>query len=163
MKTVLKAKKPTWVFWIVFVSWLILDIATKYWAVKYLKGQDPIVVIPDFFRLIYHINFGVAFGWFNEKSKIFLIVMILALMLWMIWFARTLSWEKIGINFAAGWVAAGAVGNLMDRVKQGYVIDFLDFTFWGWSYPTFNVADTGICVGLGLVLLLEWKKWTKAN
>lgn len=160
MKTVISMKRPRWIFWIIFVAWLILDIATKYWVVTYLKGQPPVVVIPDFFRLIYHTNFGVAFGWFQDGHKLILILIIIALMAWMIWFARTLSWEKIGVNIAAGLVAGGAVGNLIDRLKQGYVVDFLDFTFWSWSYPTFNVADTGICVGLGLVLLLEWKNWS---
>ena len=153
-------KRPQWLFWACFVVWLIVDIITKALVVESLLGNPPIVIIPNFFQLIYHINTGVAFGMFSHPPyNKFLPFLVLGLFAWMIWYARTLSWEKRVVNVGAALVAAGAIGNMIDRFKQGYVVDFLDFNFWGYSYPTFNVADSGICIGLGLVLLFEWKKW----
>ena len=153
-------KRPKVLFWICFVVWLILDIITKVWIVEFLKDNPPVVIIPNFFRLIYHTNTGVAFGLFSHPpyNKI-LPFFILGLLVWMIYWARTLAWEKKIINFGTALIAAGALGNVIDRLRQGFVIDFLDFNFLGWSYPTFNVADSGICIGLALVLLSEWKKW----
>lgn len=69
--------------------------------------------------------------------------------------AREWDWRKRWVQVVAGLVAGGAVGNLIDRMRVGYVIDFLDFHYGRWSWPAFNVADAAISIGVGM-LVLSW-------
>ncbi len=138
-------------------AWLGLDQLTKLWAVAELRGAAPVDVIPGFFRLVYHTNPGAAFGLLNHAPHV-LPFLTLGLLAWLAWLARSLDWAKPGVRVGCALVAGGAAGNLVDRARLGQVIDFLDFWFWGWNYPTFNFADTGICVGVGLLLLSEWRR-----
>lgn len=71
------------------------------------------------------------------------------------WVVRGWDWERRWVQVVAGMVAGGAVGNLIDRMRLGYVLDFLDFHYAGWSWPAFNLADSAISVGVTL-LVLSW-------
>lgn len=138
-----------WPLWVVALI-LLLDRATKVWALHYLAWKGPIVLFP-FCWLNYVENTGAAFGMFQQANGLLMAVMalIIGYMLY--------SWKEIvryGVyaKWGAVFILAGAIGNLYDRITLGFVVDFLDFRVW----PVFNVADSFITVGavlLGLSLL----------
>jgi len=131
---------------------LILDQLTKFLAKIYLKGK-VLEVLPFLnFTLVY--NRGFVFGFFNEKGGLLkalfyygipiALVLTLAVLL--------LKVKDRSTRFALALITGGGLGNLIDRLFFGKVADFIDFHLGSWHYPTFNVAD--ICVSLGIALLI---------
>jgi signal peptidase II len=143
---------PRLLFWLNLAGWLIADLATKQLALLHLRHHLPIVVIPGWFDLAYAQNTGVAFSLLNEHPTL-LIFLTLGLLGYLAWTSRQLDWSRRVVQIACAMVAAGAVGNLFDRITRGSVIDFISVHWQNKYYwPTFNIADIGICVGLGLLL-----------
>ena len=138
----------------IFVFLLVcLDQWTKYLAVLHLKGASPIVIIEQVFELFYLENRGAAFGIFQNQRWIFLILTTLT-MFGLIWFYRRIPVKKRYLPFRICVIAsfAGAVGNMIDRIKNGYVVDFLYFKLI--DFPIFNVADIFVTVAAFLLFLL---------
>jgi signal peptidase II len=136
---------------------LVVDQLTKQWALTTLKPVSLIEVIPGFFRLTFATNRGVAFSMFAESELnvrfIFATVSALAAIFVIIYLWRTPA-VRIRMNTALSLLLAGIVGNLIDRVRLGEVVDFLDFHLGEkYTWPTFNVADAAICVGAALLAL----------
>jgi signal peptidase II len=132
---------------------LALDQATK-WAV--LQSLDPYhaVVVTSFFNLVLVWNRGVSFGMLagaGEHGPWLLTALAAAIGAFLlVWLYR----ETRPVPRLALWlVLAGAVGNTIDRLRLGAVVDFLDFHAFGYHWPAFNVADSAICIGAGLILL----------
>lgn len=146
--------------WLPFaVLFLALDLFTKYLAVKCLSFGVSIPVFPMFnLTLVY--NYGAAFGFLNNGEGwhqfFFSGIAIVAGILFFLWLARLprkLCLEGIGLIL----LISGALGNFIDRLVYGYVIDFLDF-YWGTAHwPAFNLADSFICIGAVLVLLQSFR------
>jgi len=154
---------PGAIFWCTVVAWFALDQATKYAALTWLRDGPPLVIIPNFLQFIFSTNTGAAFGVLRNSPA--LPVLTVLILFWMIWLGRNLDWSDRWAQIGAGMVLAGAAGNLCDRARLGHVVDFIDFFIakWDWHYATFNIADTGICVGLVLVLWSETKRGTKKD
>ena len=138
---------------------LALDAVTKQWAVVRLKGSGPIVVVQGLFDLAYVENRGCAWGMF--QGQVWPLAALGAAALAALVWKRRLVFGSAGGSAAAarlGAVAepilyAGIVGNVVDRVFRGFVVDMLDF-HWGAShFPCFNLADSFITVSVGLLLL----------
>lgn len=115
-------------------------------------------VITDFFNITYVQNTGAAFGFLAQATPafripFFIIVPILALLSIFLVFRKVSDTDR-KFSLALSLVISGALGNLIDRLRLGYVIDFLDF-HWrrAYHFPAFNVADSAICIGVGLILL----------
>ncbi len=151
------AAGPPRIFYAIAILWLALDLWTKQLALVHLKGHSSTVIFPDFFSLTFSTNTGAAFGLFADQPLLLAATTTL-LLAWMVWLAKDFDWRNPLVALGGALTAGGAAGNLHDRFVHGCVVDFLDFVLWGWHYPTFNIADTGICVGLALVALAEWKK-----
>jgi signal peptidase II len=138
---------------------LALDFATKTWVLSSLAFGDRIQVIEGFFYLTHVRNPGAAFSMFAtapENLRLFFFVGISLLALGIIFsFFRQLAPGERFPAFALGSILGGAAGNLVDRVfRGGEVVDFLHFRLWsGYSWPDFNLADTFIVVGVGLLIL----------
>lgn len=134
----------------------LLDQASKAWAVKTLKFGGDIEVIPGLLNFAYAINTGVAFSMFagngdTGRWALSAVAMVAsALVLYFFW--RTPR-EDDRILGALALLLAGILGNVIDRIRLGYVVDFIDVQFGSWHYPTFNVADIAICTGAGLLIL----------
>lgn len=144
VKSWLLQNKSLWIFGALIVG---ADRASKVWALSYLQGRD--VNIFPYFRLHYVENTGMAFGLF-QNGNLFLIFVMTAVLIYLAY-----SWKELAaygkmVKWGALFIFAGAVGNLYDRIKLGFVVDFLDFRVW----PVFNIADSFITVG-GVLLALS--------
>jgi signal peptidase II len=136
----------------------VADQLTKQWIIDrlpfgtYGEASGAITVVPDFFYLVHVGNTGAAWSILTGKS-LFLAALatgtLLAIFLW----RRALGLQQRRAQVCFGLLCGGIAGNLVDRVRHQHVIDFIDLHFGSYVYPTFNVADSGICVG---VLLYLW-------
>jgi len=127
----------------------ILDRFTKILVQFYLVEGESIPIIANVFHLTYHRNPGAAFSLFPHKRLFFILVTISVLVVILYYYFK-LPANKTIARTALALQFGGAVGNLVDRVFGGYVVDFLDFRFW----PIFNIADSAIFIG---VVLLSWE------
>lgn len=149
--------RPTtsWAQWLVLfgvaLGAIVADQLTKAYAVAHLNLYEswmPIEAIRPVFRFTLTHNTGVAFGMFPEGGDFFMLFPpIVAVVI--LYYYRQLPPGVWLVRLALGLQLAGALGNFIDRVRQGYVVDFLHVTHW----PVFNVADSCIVVGVGLLLL----------
>jgi signal peptidase II len=137
---------------------ILLDQITKYVIVDRFRYGESIPVIPGFFSLTYIRNTGAAFGLLAHSNPafripFFVIVPIVALVA-IAFIFRKIPDKDLKLSTALSLVIGGAIGNLIDRVQLSYVVDFLDF-HWKYEYhfPAFNVADTAICIGVGVLML----------
>ena len=146
----------------------MVDQTTKAWATRALRFDGERSVIPGFLNFAYAQNPGVAFSMFDDHGDTgrwgLSAVAIIAATLVMYFFWRTPRSDDRVLGSLA-LLLAGIVGNVVDRLRLGFVIDFIDVQFGSWHYPTFNVADAAICVGAGLLLIDMFlsKKKTAAN
>jgi len=136
---------------------LVLDQWTKHRVVQELPLYRRVNVIQGFFNLTHVRNAGGAFGIFGgEKgglgSILFVVVSLIAIGAILFLFFRVKENEKT-LAFSFSLILSGAVGNLIDRLRFGEVVDFLDFHLSSYHWPAFNVADSAICVGIGLMAL----------
>jgi signal peptidase II len=134
----------------------MIDQATKAWAVSRLRFGDDIPVISGFLNFAYAQNTGVAFSMLDDQGDAgrwgLSMVAIFAGVLVLYFFWRTPRSDD-RILGALALLLAGIAGNVTDRLRLGFVVDFIDVQFGTWHYPTFNVADMAICVGAGLLIL----------
>jgi signal peptidase II len=134
----------------------MIDQTTKAWAVRRLRFGDDISVIPGFLNFAYAQNTGVAFSMLDDHGNAgrwgLSIVAMVAAVLVVYFFWRTPRTDD-RILGALALLLAGIAGNVTDRLRLGFVVDFIDVQFGSWHYPTFNVADMAICVGAGLLIL----------
>lgn len=146
-----RRKWPTLWAWGLMVGLLALDQATKIWAIETLAPFGSRTVIPGFFSLTYVQNTGVAFGFLAGHNWILGAAVVFLLGVGVYW-ARELNWHLREVNVVAAMLLGGAVGNLIDRFRYGYVVDFLDFYLGAWHWPAFNVADSCICLSVAWML-----------
>ncbi len=132
---------------------IFFDQWTKYLAVVYLKDQHPIVLVDGVFELYYLENQGAAFGILEGKKEILLIFTLVVLLLLMYFYNRLPERRRfVPVRIMGVLIAAGAVGNLIDRIRYSYVVDFLYFK--SIAFPVFNVADCYITLGAVLLIVL---------
>lgn len=145
---------------IAFVLLILFDQWTKSLAVSNLMNQEPFVIIPKVFQLRYLENRGAAFG-MMQGQKTFFVISALAAVLGILYVYFKLPWEKRfhPLRIVGVFIAAGAIGNLIDRVVLGYVVDFFYFELI--DFPIFNVADiyvTCATIILALLILFYYKE-----
>lgn len=122
-------------------------------------------VLENFFHITYVRNKGAAFGILADsvyRVPFFTVVALLAVA-GILWYLRQLPGEQRTQQVGLSLVLGGAIGNLIDRVRLGEVIDFLDVHWYRYHWPAFNVADIAICVGVGLLLLSLWRSERQAK
>ncbi|MEN8199803.1 MAG: signal peptidase II [Thermodesulfobacteriota bacterium] len=136
---------------------IALDQLTKIWVLRSFDLYESLVVIPGFFDLTYLTNKGAAFGFLAGvdaawRHYFFLGLASVALVLLAVAWLRMRK-DHLLYGPALALIAGGAIGNVIDRVRLGAVVDFLDFYVAGHHWPAFNVADSAITVGVALFLL----------
>lgn len=148
------------VFWVVALVGVVLDLATKSLVFDWVDRAGRIEIIPGFFYFSQAENPGGVFGLFAEYGGVLMVVRGLALFV-ILWFVLQTEREHRLCIWAFGCLFAGALGNLWDNLfNNGHVRDFLQFFLLPpnrWEFPTFNVADVLINVGVGLLLLHEFR------
>jgi signal peptidase II len=136
---------------------LVADQLTKAWATTSLKPVPYVEVIPGLFRLSYATNRGVAFSLFADSQfdiRWILSAVSLIAALFVLSYFRRAPADKPWLNVSLALLMAGIVGNMIDRVRLGEVVDFIELHWHSlYSWPTFNVADSAICVGAVLLAL----------
>lgn len=142
-----------WLWLSVFV--IVLDQLTKVAAEYWLQLHVPVPILP-FFNLMLSYNPGAAFSFLSDAGgwqRWFFIVLALGvsvvLVLWLLRLPSGQRWTAAALALVAG----GAVGNVIDRLVYGHVVDFIDFYVGQWHWPTFNIADSAISVGVVVLIL----------
>lgn len=159
--------RARWTDFAIAAGWLLLDQATKIWATR--ATQDPISVIPGFLSLSLSYNRGALFGWLGSVADPWRPILLTGLPILavgaIVYMLLKLEPRETYARFGLAIVLGGAVGNVLDRVVYGHVVDFLD-VYIGWEpwagrlyrwfgtnrWPTFNVADVGLSCGAALLL-----------
>jgi signal peptidase II len=152
-------------FYLIALGIILLDRASKLAIVQTLRLGQGIPVVPGFFDIVFALNPGAAFGFLatlpdQVRNPLFILVSILAVILILFYHTRYLRSHRL-VSFALGLVLGGAVGNLIDRLHYGMVVDFLDVHVGPYHWPAFNVADSAISIGVGLMILdmlLDWHR-----
>lgn len=135
------------VYILLAVLMIVVDQVTKYYVVTHFALGESVPVLDGIFHWTFILNPGAAFGMLEGSRWLFVLIAVIVVAA--MWFLRKEIdalglWARIGAALFAG----GAIGNLIDRARQGLVIDFFDFRIW----PVFNVADIVICTGVGLII-----------
>lgn len=132
------------IFTIITILLVAIDQITKYISVESLKGASSLVLIDKFLSLTYVENRGAAFGILQNARWVFIAFTFIAL-IFIIYYKLKYKPQSITLNSALCLITSGAVGNLIDRVGRGYVVDMIEVTFI--NYPVFNVADCFVVIG----------------
>ena len=140
-------------FYLISVLIVFLDLISKQAVVRFLLPQQVITVTP-FFNLVSVMNKGISFSLFNsgQKTTVWaLIIISLAIICGIaVWIYREKNrWTKLALCLILG----GAIGNVLDRLRFGAVVDFLDFHIGAYHWPAFNVADTAVCIGVFIIII----------
>jgi signal peptidase II len=136
---------------------VIVDHLSKLWIMTNFSLHEQQDIIPGFFNLVYVTNTGAAFGFLAGsktmlRQAFFVAVAIFALIIIVFAYGQLKRQGKIFV-YALGFIAGGAIGNLIDRLRSGSVVDFLDFYLGSHHWAAFNAADSAITIGVGLFLL----------
>lgn len=150
---------------VVAAAVIVIDQITKLWIMAQFSLYDQLEVVPRFFNLVYVTNTGAAFGllagsktWLRQAF--FVTVSLVALTVIVIAHGHLKKQSRLFV-YALGLIGGGAVGNLIDRLRFGSVVDFLDFYLGTYHWPAFNVADSAITTGVGLFLLGSFLQYRK--
>lgn len=134
---------------------LVLDQVTKWLALEYLLGRPPVEIMPGFdLQLVY--NTGAAFGILDDAGgwqNTFFVAAAAAISLFIIHQLRRLTRAELQIAVSYSLILGGALGNVTDRVRQGYVVDFIHWFYRDYHWPNFNIADSAITIGAILLIL----------
>lgn len=132
---------------------IVLDQWTKYLVVLNKNFlEKPLVIILNFFNIVYVKNSGAAWGMFHGNNIVLLIISVIVFGILM-YFHKEISEGYLERYFGLAMVVGGIIGNSFDRIFRGAVVDFLDFYIYSYHWPSFNIADSGICFGVTLLIL----------
>jgi len=139
---------------------LLLDQISKQWVANSFDLYESVNLLP-FFSFTYVHNPGAAFSFLADQGGwqrwFFTAIAVVACIIFTVWLAKTPK-QQVLLSLALSLMLSGALGNLIDRVLFGYVIDFLDFHWAGYRFPAFNLADSAIFIGAALMILDSFKQ-----
>ena len=147
---------------------LVLDRVSKLWIERHIPLGGGITVIPRVFRISHVLNFGAAFSLFEDSASpqrvrffltIFSILAILVVLFFFLRMARRLTLSSVALSL----ILAGAIGNLYDRARYGYVVDFLEVHIVRYHWPDFNIADSAIVIGACLMFLELFRQGSESR
>lgn len=133
----------------------ILDQITKTVVAERIAYGDRIEIIPDFFNLTYVHNTGAAWSLFQDQATFLSLISFVVLVV-MAFGYRQFVGKSTYLKWCYAFLVGGILGNFIDRVKFRYVIDFLDFYIGDSHWPSFNVADSAICIGVGMYMIYNF-------
>lgn len=136
-------------YFIIIAFVVALDQLTKYQVYANLELNSSIPLIDGIFHITYIHNSGAAFSMFQNKTGFLIVMQFIIIAVVLVYLVNRKKKEHWCLLLSLSLIAAGGMGNLIDRAINGYVVDFLDFRIW----PIFNVADISVCIGCGLLIL----------
>lgn len=150
----LNARSKRIVWPLLVVAFIIIsDQITKAFIVEWLKPQGTVSIVGDLLRLTFVTNSGVAFGMLTGIPYILTVPIVILIGVITFYLVKTLG-QSFLLTLALSLELGGALGNLIDRIRLGYVVDFVKFPYW----PAFNVADSCVVIGaIGLAIVLLWQ------
>jgi len=131
---------------------ILADQITKSAATQYLMGERPIEIIKNFVELHYVKNYGAAFGILQNQRWFFIVITSIVVFAMVVYMLRNSKNITILTKLSISMLSGGAVGNLIDRVRLGYVVDFIKLDLKIYNFPVFNIADIFIVVGTALLV-----------
>jgi signal peptidase II len=146
---------------------LVLDQASKWMIVTHMQLHESRPVIGQFFQITSHRNRGAAFGILQDQRSFFIIITIV-IVIALIWYLnKSIKDKRKLLPLALSFLIGGAIGNFIDRVRFGEVVDFLQFRFQfrffgndvDYTYPIFNLADSAIVLGVAFIVIDTWIGW----
>ena len=140
--------------YIVIIIFLIIDIISKLIVSRVCTLNNSVSVINNFFSITYTHNYGGAWSLFSDSIILITVISIIVIIGIIIYLSKKKINNKIE-SLGYAFLLGGAIGNLIDRIIYGYVIDFLDFNIFGYNFPIFNIADMGIVIGIFLIIVIE--------
>ena len=150
------------IFMAIAIAVVLLDQATKAWITSTMRLHDSFAVIGGFFNITYIRNPGAAFGFLAGASPLFrytfFLAVTMAAILLILHYVRASRMDEPAQISALALILAGAVGNLIDRIRFGEVVDFLDVYIGSHHWPAFNVADSAISVGAAILVVILLRK-----
>ena len=147
---------------LIAVTIVALDQLSKWLVVCSIRPEETRVVISGFFSLVNWRNTGAAWGIFRDYNFVLTAISLLTVLALYL-FRHSFQLNRPGPRQALGLIAGGIIGNLIDRIRVGSVIDFLSFYVGEYHWPAFNVADSAICVGVGLYIIMSWRNAAAAE
>jgi len=154
-----------WLPWLgLALAIFIADQFVKVLILGYYSEGDS-TYVASFFNVVRAHNTGAAFSFLAAASgwqRWFFTVIGIAAAIFIVWMLRTHAGQKL-FSLALACILGGAVGNVLDRLVHGYVVDFLQVHWRGWYFPAFNVADSAITIGAALLILDELRRVRRAN
>ena len=149
---------------IIIITFLVFlfDILSKIVVINYLQLEESVKVINNFLYLTYVRNTGAAWSILSNNSYVVLGISLLIIVgiIWYIWKNKIDNrFEKVAYSLVLG----GAIGNFINRLFYGYVIDFIDIKIFGYDYPIFNLADVFIVIGVILLIIYSWRNGNGNN
>ena len=135
---------------------LFIDIGSKLIVSNFIEIGHSVKIIDNFFYLTYVKNTGAAWSIFSDKPWLVLVVSEV-IILGIIFYTYKNKPDNLLDKIAFALIIGGAIGNFIDRVVYGYVIDFFDFYIFGYDYPIFNVADIFIVIGVVILMISTWR------
>ncbi|MFT4413490.1 signal peptidase II [Fredinandcohnia humi] len=132
---------------------ILLDQATKWIIVSYMNIGDRITVIENFLYITSHRNRGAAWGILQGQMWFFYIVTVIVVVMLVIYIQRLQSNQRL-FGLALSLMLGGAIGNFIDRIFRKEVVDFIDTYIFTYDFPIFNIADSALVVGVGIILIL---------
>ncbi|HKJ91267.1 MAG TPA: signal peptidase II [Oceanipulchritudo sp.] len=150
-------------FWLILLAILISDQVTKWIIVEFsgfVLGLYPpfggLEIVPGFFNLVYAVNYGAAWGMLEGFSWLLITLAVVVLVL-IAAFRNELGFQDPVNQICFGLISGGIVGNTIDRIFRGHVVDFLDFHLPWYRWPTFNIADSAIVIGTLWYIYLQFR------
>jgi len=154
-----RAFNPDSMYFIIIAFVVALDQLTKYLIQANLVLNSTIPLVDGIFHITYIQNSGAAFSMFQNKTGFLIAMQLAVITVVLVYLIKRQKKEHWSLLLSLSLIAAGGMGNLIDRAMNGYVVDFLDFRIW----PIFNVADISVCVGCGLLVIYMFFVEPKLN
>ncbi len=152
-------------FYLFALAVILLDQASKLVIIRTFRLGQGVPVLPGFFDIVFVLNPGAAFGLLatlsdRVRNPFFILISVAAVILILAYHARYPHPHPL-VSVGLGLILGGAIGNLVDRLRYGMVVDFLDVHVFQYHWPAFNIADSAISIGVSLMvldMLLDWRR-----
>jgi signal peptidase II len=152
------------VYWLWFSALaIVVDQITKQLIVRNLDWFD-VHPVTSFLNIVHMKNTGAAFSMMSNAPPAFFVLLGVTVSIGILWWMRRNPSGQTLVAFGLAAIMGGALGNVIDRVARGHVVDFIDFHFAGWHFAAFNVADMAISLGAGLLILdmiIDWRRQSR--